>query len=31
VRNLVRLCFAKSDATIDAALERLGRLARRAA
>jgi aspartate/methionine/tyrosine aminotransferase len=31
VRNLVRLCFAKSDATIDAALDRLSHLARRAA
>lgn len=31
VRHLVRLCFAKSDATLDAALDRLGALARRAA
>ena len=31
VRHLVRLCFAKQDATIDAALDRLAGLARRAA
>ncbi|WP_336485890.1 aminotransferase [Methylobacterium nigriterrae] len=30
-RNLVRLCFAKDDATLDAALERMAGLARRAA
>jgi aspartate/methionine/tyrosine aminotransferase len=31
VRNVVRFCFAKRDATLDAALERLAGLARRAA
>ncbi|MDP4021634.1 aminotransferase [Methylobacterium sp. NEAU 140] len=31
VRDLVRLCFAKADATLDAALGRLAGLARRAA
>ena len=31
VRTLARLCFAKRDATLDAALERLAPLARRAA
>ncbi|HEV7438286.1 MAG TPA: aminotransferase [Methylobacterium sp.] len=31
VRNLVRLCFAKADATLDAALERMSVLTRRAA
>jgi aspartate/methionine/tyrosine aminotransferase len=31
VRNVVRLCFAKSDATLDAALDRLAGLARKAA
>lgn len=31
VRSLVRLCFAKADATLDAALDRLAPLARRAA
>lgn len=31
VRNVVRFCFAKRDATLDAALERLAGVARRAA
>jgi aspartate/methionine/tyrosine aminotransferase len=31
VKNVVRFCFAKRDATLDAALERLGNVARRAA
>lgn len=31
VRHIVRLCFAKSDATLDAALDRLGQVSRRAA
>ncbi len=31
VRTIVRFCFAKTDATLDAALERLGPLIRRAA
>jgi aspartate/methionine/tyrosine aminotransferase len=31
VRTVVRFCFAKRDATLDAALERLGGVARRAA
>ncbi|HEV2559622.1 MAG TPA: aminotransferase [Microvirga sp.] len=31
VRNVVRFCFAKRDATLDAALERLGGVAKRAA
>ncbi len=31
VKNVVRFCFAKRDATLDAALERLGGVARRAA
>ncbi|GJD93521.1 aminotransferase [Methylobacterium iners] len=31
VRNVVRLCFAKSNATLDAALDRLAGLARKAA
>lgn len=31
VRNLVRLCFAKEDATLDAALDRMSGLARTAA
>jgi aspartate/methionine/tyrosine aminotransferase len=31
VRNLVRFCFAKRDATLDAALERLAGVARKAA
>ncbi len=31
VRNLVRFCFAKRDATLDAALERLAAVVRRAA
>jgi aspartate/methionine/tyrosine aminotransferase len=31
VRNVVRFCFAKRDATLDAALERLAGLARKAA
>jgi N-succinyldiaminopimelate aminotransferase len=31
VRNLVRFCFAKRDATLDAALERLARVVRKAA
>jgi aspartate/methionine/tyrosine aminotransferase len=31
VRHIVRLCFAKSDATLDAALDRLGDVAERAA
>jgi aspartate/methionine/tyrosine aminotransferase len=31
IRNLVRLCFAKADATLDAALERMSVLTRRAA
>lgn len=31
VRNLVRLCFAKDDATLDAALDRMSGLARNAA
>ncbi len=31
VRHIVRLCFAKSDATLDAALDRLGDVARTAA
>jgi aspartate/methionine/tyrosine aminotransferase len=30
VRNVVRFCFAKKDATIDAALERMARAARAA-
>jgi aspartate/methionine/tyrosine aminotransferase len=31
VRNIVRLCFAKDDATLDAALDRMSGLAGRAA
>jgi N-succinyldiaminopimelate aminotransferase len=31
VRNLVRFCFAKRDATLDAALDRLAGIVRRAA
>jgi aspartate/methionine/tyrosine aminotransferase len=31
VRHVVRLCFAKADATLDAALDRMGDLARLAA
>ena len=31
VRNVVRFCFAKRDATLDAALERLAAVVRRAA
>ena len=31
VRHLVRLCFAKADATLDAALDRMGDLPRLAA
>jgi aspartate/methionine/tyrosine aminotransferase len=31
VRSVVRFCFAKTDATLDAALERIGRAATRAA
>ena len=31
VKNVVRFCFAKRDATLDAALERLAGLVRRAA